>query len=323
MATGFLRALGAAIALALVPAAHADNYPSKPVKVTVPFAAGGATDIIGRFIADRLTRELGQTFVVENRAGANGAIGSEAVAKSPPDGYNLLVVTAGTHAINKSLYKNLPYDPSKDFTHVAMVAVAPNVVVVHPDVPAKTIPELIDYMKKNPGKVNYGSAGSGSTLHLAGELFKTMAGVDITHVPYKGGSAAQVDLLGGRIQVMFDSISPALQHIQAGKVRALAVTGDKPSPMLPGVPTVSDAGLKGYSATAWFGVVAPANLPPDITAKLNTAINKILASDGAKEQLLKFGADPAPASPADFKRHVDADVEKWRKVVEASGARAD
>jgi tripartite-type tricarboxylate transporter receptor subunit TctC len=322
----FLRRARALIAIAATAAASlawADAYPSKPVKVIVPFAAGGATDIIGRFVADRLGRELGQTFVVDNRAGANGAIGAEAVARSPADGYSLLVVTAGTHAINKSLYKSLPYDPVKDFTHVALVANAPNAVVVHPSVPAKTIPELIAYAKQNPGKLYFGSAGSGSTLHLSGELFNTMAGVELVHVPYKGGSAAIVDLLGGRIQMMFDSISPALPNIQAGRTRVLAVTGSKRTSILPDVPTVAEAGLPGYVATAWFGIVGPANMPPDVTKKLNAAINKIIATDEARAQLTKLGGEPFIASPEEFRAHVQTEVAKWAKVVEASGAKAD
>ena len=317
-----LASLSAVFLAALVhlPAAA---YPTKPVRIVVPFAAGGATDIIGRFMADRLGRELNQSFVVENRAGANGAIGAESVARSPADGYTLLVVTAGTHAINKSLYRSLPYDPVKDFTHVAMVATAPNVVVVNPSVPANNIQELIAFMKKSPGSVSYGSAGSGSTLHLSGELFKTMTGVDIVHVPYKGGSAATIDLLGGRIQLMFDSIAPAIPNIQAGKIRALAVTGAKRSPMLPDVPTVAEAGVAGYAATAWFGLVGPAGMPPEVTKKLNDAVNRILATDDAREALRKHGAEPFAGTPEDFTRHVTTEVAKWAKVVEASGARAD
>jgi tripartite-type tricarboxylate transporter receptor subunit TctC len=317
------RALIAVAATLSASLAWADSYPSKPVKMIVPFAAGGATDIIGRFVADRLSRELGQPFVVDNRAGANGAIGAEAVARSPADGYTLLVVTAGTHAINKSLYKSLSYDPVKDFTHVALVANAPNAVVVHPSVPAKNIRELIDYAKKNPGKLYFGSAGSGSTLHLAGELFNTMAGVQMVHVPYKGGSAAIIDLLGGRIQLMFDSISPALPNIQAGRTRVLAVTGAKRTAILPDVPTVAEAGLPGYVATAWFGIVAPANLPAEVTKKLNAAINRIISTEEARQQLTKLGGEPFVASPEEFRAHVQSEVAKWAKVVEASGAQAD
>ena len=208
-------AIACVVAVLAAPAASAQSWPSRPLKVIVPFAAGGATDTIGRFMADRLSREIGQPVVVENRAGANGSIGSELVARAEPDGYTLLAVTAGTHAINKSLYKNLPYDPVKDFTHVGFFGTSPNVVVVHPALPAKNIRELIDYAKKNPGRISFGSAGSGSTLHLAGELFKSLARIDIVHVPYKGGSAAQVDLLTGNIQLMFDSLSTAIPHVNS------------------------------------------------------------------------------------------------------------
>lgn len=303
--------------------AVAQAWPTKPIKVIVPFAAGGATDTIGRFMAERLSKEVGQAVVVENRAGANGAIGAEFVARADPDGYTLLAVTAGTHAINKSLYKNLPYDPVKDFTHVGFFGTSPNVVVVNPQLPATNIRELIDYAKKNPGKISFGSAGSGSTLHLAGELFKSLAGIDIVHVPYKGGSAAQVDLLAGNIQLMFDSLSTAIPHVRAGKVRALAVTGDQRSRALPELPTVAEAGLAGYVATAWFGFVGPAGMPRDVTRKLNDAINRILRTEDARKQFATFGADPVPKTPEEFRAHVEAETAKWAKVVEASGAKVN
>jgi Uncharacterized protein conserved in bacteria len=315
--TGLLAAL---FTLA-VPAVLAQAYPARPLKLVVPFAAGGATDAIARFVADRISRDLGQPVVVDNRAGANGAIGSELVARSEPDGYTLLAVTAGTHAINKSLYKDLKYDPVKDFTHIGFIATAPNVLVINKSLPVSSVNELIDYARKNPGKLSFGSAGTGSTLHLAGELFKTMASVDIVHIPYKGGSAAQVDLLSGNIQLMFDSLSTALPHIKSGRVRALGVTGETASAALPGVPTVSDAGLGGYSATAWFGIVGPANMPASVTRRLNQSINKALETEEARRQFETFGADPSPKTPERFRDHVVAEVAKWAKVVEASGAK--
>lgn len=304
-------------------AAVAQPFPSRPIKVIVPFAAGGATDVIARFMADRMSKELGQPVVVENRAGANGAIGSEAVARSEADGYTLLAVTAGTHAINKSLYKDLKYDPVSDFTHVGFFGTSPNVVVVNPALPVQNIRELIDYAKKNPGKISFGSAGSGSTLHLAGELFKSMAALDIVHVPYKGGSAAQVDLMSGNIQLMFDSLSTAIPLIKSGKVRALAVTGEARTPALPDLPTVSEAGLNGYVATAWFGFVGPAKMPVDVVRRLNETINSILRTEDARKQFATFGADPAPKSPEQFRAHVGVEVDKWARVVEASGAKAN
>jgi tripartite-type tricarboxylate transporter receptor subunit TctC len=297
--------------------------PERPVRLVVPFAAGGATDILARLVAERLSRTQGQPVVVENRAGANGAIGSEQVAKAPPDGLTLLAVTAGTHAINRSLYRNLPYDPVRDFTPVAMLGSAANVLVVHPSVPAQSVPELVTHLRRNPGKLHFGSAGSGSTLHLSGEMFKAMAGVQMVHIPYKGGGPAQADLLGGHIHMMFDSISAALPHIQSGRVRALAVTGAERSHALPALPTIAEAGVPGYAATAWFGIVGPAGLPAAVTERLNQAINAILAEPDTRAQLTKLGAEPKPMSPAQFGAFVRAEVDKWAKVVEAAGVKAD
>lgn len=312
----------AALLIITMPA-FAQPYPTRMIRIIVPFAAGGATDVIARFMADRMSRELGQPVIVENRAGANGSIGSELVAKAEPDGYTLLAVTAGTHAINKSLYKNLPYDPVTDFTLFGFLGTSPNVIIINRDLPVRSVQELIDYAKKHPGKLFFGSAGSGSTLHLAGELFKSMAGIDIVHVPYKGGSAAQIDLLGGSIQLMFDSLSTAIPHIKSGKVIALAVTGETRIDVLPDLPTVSEAGLPGYVATAWFGLVGPAKMPADITRRLNETINKILQTEDARKQFAIFGANPSPQTPEQFKQHVIAEVNKWAKVVEESGAQAN
>jgi tripartite-type tricarboxylate transporter receptor subunit TctC len=301
----------------------ADPYPSKPIKMIVAFNAGGATDIIARIVSQKLSESLGQTVIVDNRPGATGIVGTEMVAKSAPDGYTLLMVTAGTHAINASLFKNLPYDPVKDFVHINFTATAPNVLIVNNSVPANSVKDLIKLAKEKPGQLTFGSAGSGSTLHLSGELFKSMAGVDITHVPYKGGAPAMTDMLGERLTMMFDSISQAVPHIKAGKVRALAVTSAKRSQSLPDVPTIAEAGVPGYESTAWFGVVAAASTPKEIVTKLNTEINKALADPEVKEKLLALGTEPVGGTPEQFTAHVTAEVAKWAKVVEASGAKVD
>jgi len=301
----------------------ADPYPSKPIKMIVAFNAGGATDIIARIVSQKLSEGLGQSVVVDNRPGATGIVGTEMVAKSAPDGYTLLMVTAGTHAINASLFKNLPYDPVKDFVHINFTATAPNVLIVNNSVPANSVKDLIKLAKEKPGQLTFGSAGSGSTLHLSGELFKSMAGVDITHVPYKGGAPAMTDMLGERLTMMFDSISQAVPHIKAGKVRALAVTSAKRSESLPNVPTIAEAGVPGYESTAWFGVVAAASTPKEIVTKLNIEINKALADPEVKEKLLALGTEPVGGTPEQFTAHVTAEVVKWAKVVEASGAKAD
>ena len=327
--TGFLKrafavTAGVVLISAGASAVHAaDAYPSKPIKMIVAFNAGGATDIIARIVSQKLSDSLGQSVVVDNRPGATGIVGTEMVAKSPPDGYTMLMVTAGTHAINASLFKNLPYDPVKDFVHINWTAVAPNVLIVNNSVPATNVQELIRLAKEKPGQLTFGSAGSGSTLHLSGEEFKYMAGINITHVPYKGGAPAMTDLLGGRLTMMFDSISQAVPHIKAGKVRALGVTSAKRVPALPDVPTIAEAGVAGYNSNAWFGVVAAANTPKDIVAKLNAEINKALTDPEVKEKLISLGTEPVGGTPDQFTAHVKAEVVKWAKIVEVSGAKVD
>jgi len=300
-----------------------DAYPSKPIKMVVAFNAGGATDIIARIVSQKVSEGLGQSIIVENKPGATGIVGTDMVAKSEPDGYTLEMVTAGTHAINASLFSKLPYDPVKDFVHITLVATAPNVLIVNNSVPVKNVQELIKLAKEKPGELTFGSAGSGSTLHLSGELFKSMAGVNITHVPYKGGAPAMTDLLGERITMMFDSISQAVPHIKAGKVRALAVTSAKRSQALPDVPTIAESGVPGYEAIAWFGVVAAANTPQPIVAKLNAEINKALADPEVVKKLNELGTEPVGGTPEQFTAHVKSEVAKWKKVVEASGAKVD
>jgi len=312
-----------AFALAAIAGAQAPAYPTKPIRLVVPFPAGGATDILAREVAKHLTDAWGQSVVVDNRPGAGGNIGSELVAKAAPDGYTLEMGTVGTHAINASLYSKMPYDHVKDFVPVILVAGVPNVLEVNPALPVNSVQELIAYAKANPGKLNFASSGSGTSIHLSGELFKVMAGVQMTHVPYKGSAPALQDLIGGQVQLMFDNLPPSLPQIKAGKLRALAVTSAARAPALPDTPTVAEAGLPGFEASSWFGVLAPAGTPPEIVNKLNAEIAKWLASPGAKEKLANVGANIAGGTPEDFARHIQAETAKWAKVVKESGAKVD
>ena len=304
--------------------AHAQaSYPSKPIRLVVPFPAGGTTDILARAVAQRLTETMGQPVVVDNRAGAGGNIGADMVAKAPPDGYTLLMGTVGTHAINASLYAKMPYDHVRDFAPVILVAGVPNVLVVNPALPVNSVQELIAYGTANPGKLNFASSGNGTSIHLAAELFKTMTGVQMAHVPYKGSAPALVDLAGGQVQLMFDNLPSSLALIKAGKLKALAVTSAQRSAALPDVPTVAESGLAGFEASSWFGLLAPAGTPKDIIAKLNGEVTKWLATPEAKEKLAAQGAIPAGRSPDDFMRHIAAETVKWQKVVKDSGAKVD
>jgi tripartite-type tricarboxylate transporter receptor subunit TctC len=308
---------------ALAPAQAPAAYPTKPIRLVVPFPPGGATDILAREVAKHLTDAWGQSVVVDNRPGAGGNIGSELVAKAAPDGYTLEMGTVGTHAINSSLYSKMPYDHIKDFVPVILVAGVPNVLEVNPALPVNSVQELIAYAKANPNKLNFASSGAGTSIHLSGELFKVMAGVQMTHVPYKGSAPALADLIGGQVQLMFDNLPPSLPQIKAGKLRALAVTSATRAPALPDVPTVAEAGLPGFEASSWFGVLAPAGTPPAIVTKLNAEIAKWLTSPEAKEKLASVGANIAGGTPEDFARHIQAETSKWAKVVKESGAKVD
>lgn len=310
----------AASTLAMAAAAPA-AYPDKPIKLVVPYTPGGVTDALARYVAKGLADRVGQPVIVENKGGGGANIGADAVAKSPADGYTLLMGSAATHAINASLYKKLTYDHVKDFAPITQVAQVPNILVLHPSVPANTVRELIDYAKKNPGKLNFGSSGSGGTIHLSGELFKSMAGVDMVHVPYKGSAPAVSDLLGGQVQVMFDS--SVVPHVRSGKLKALAVTSAKRSSALPDVPTMAEAGLPGYESTAWFGILAPAGTPEPILARLHAELTAVLRDPATVEWMKAQGFDPVGDSPAQFASYIRKETDKWAKVVKASGATAD
>jgi len=303
--------------------ALAQAYPTKPVTIIVPFAAGGTTDILARIIGQALTAELGQPVVVDNRAGAGGNIGGQAAAKAAPDGHTLFMGTVGTHAINASLYKKMPFDPVKDFAPLTRVANVPNLLVANPAQPYKSVKDLIAYAKANPGKVNFGSSGNGSSIHLSGELFKSLAKVDMQHVPYKGSAPAVTDLLGNQIGIMFDNMPSAIQHVRSGKLVPLAVTTAKRSPELPNVPTIAEAGVPGYEATSWFGMFAPAGTPAPVLAKLNAAIVKVLGQPDVKKKINEQGAEVYSETPEQFAAFIQAESVKWGKVVKESGASLD
>jgi len=313
----------AAIEVATLSAAQTPAYPMKPIRLVVPFPPGGATDIIARAVAQKLSETWGQSIVVDNRPGAGGNIGTELVAKAPPDGYTLEMGTVGTHAINASLYAKIPFDNVKDFVPIILVAGVPNVLEVTPSLPVNSVQELITYAKANPGKLNFASSGNGTSIHLSGELFKVMTGVQMTHVPYKGSAPALQDLIAGQVQLMFDNLPPSLPQIKSGKLRALAVTSATRAPALPDVPTVAESGLPGFEASSWFGLLAPAGTPPAIIAKINAEVAAWLASPEGKEKLASIGANAAGGSPEDFARHIQAETAKWAKVVKESGAKVD
>ena len=315
---------GAGALIALVAAVTwAQPFPTRPIRIVVPFPAGGTTDVLARAAAQKLSESLGQPAVVDNRPGAGGNIGAELVAKAPPDGYTLLMGTVGTHAINPSLYPRMPYDHVRDFAPVILVAGVPNVLVINPALPVNSVAELLAYAKANPGKLNFASSGNGTSIHLSGELFKTMTGVQMAHVPYKGSAPALQDLMGGSVQLMFDNLPSSLALIKAGKLKALAVTSLARAAALPDVPTLAESGLPGFEASSWFGLLAPAGTPQPVIAKVNSEVAKWLASPEAKEKLLAQGAIAAGGTPEDFARHIAAETAKWQKVVKESGAKID
>ena len=319
----FLSATGAGALVAAMPhTTVAQSYPTRPIRFVVGFGAGGATDVIGRLMAKKIGDALGQPVIIENKAGASSNIGAEIVFKAAPDGYTFYVC-AITSAINVSLFPKLPFDFARDFEPVALFANVPNILVVHPSVPAKSLQELIDHARANPGKLSYASSGSGTSIHLCGELFKMLAKVDLVHIPYKGSAPAMIDMVGGQVHVMFDNMPSALPHVKAGKLRALAVTSAQRSPSAPDVPTMGEAGLAGFDVQSWFGLVAPKATPKDIIARLNTESVKALGSADIKERFMDLGAVPGPMSPEAFGEFIRAEIARWSGVVKVSGAKVE
>jgi len=308
----------------ILSAVQAQIYPARPLKMVIPYSPGNSTsDILGRSLAQKMSADFGQQVVVENRPGANGMIGSEAVARAAADGYTILFGATGPNAINVSLYPKIPYDPVKDFSPITLVAITTSVLVLHPSVPANSVQELVRLAKSKTGRLSYGSAGSGGVGHLAGELFNTMAGVKLVHIPYRGMAPAVIDLLGGQIDLMFATMPGTLQQIQAGKLKALAVATARRSEVLPKLPTMSEAGLPGFEASSFFGMFAPAKTPPEIVARLNESFVKILKSPDVRELMLSQGAEPVGDTPEQFSAFVQAEIKRWARVIAASGAKPD
>ena len=315
--------LVACAAAAVATLAAAQSYPTKPIKLIVPFPPAGSTDISARAVAGKLGERLGQPVVIENKAGAGGNIGTEQAAKAPADGYTLLVGTVGTHAINSSLYSKMPYDHVRDFAPVILLSTTPNVLVVHPSLPVGSVRDVINLAKAKPGELTFASSGAGTSIHLSAELFKSMAGVQMTHIPYKGSAPMVIDLISGQVNMAFDNLSSSIAHIKGGKLKALATTGSKRSPALPDLPTVSEAGLTGYDSTSWNGVFAPAGTPKEIIDRLNRELRAILESPETRKFFADQGAEAGGGTPEQLASFVRAETAKWSKVVKDSGAKVD
>ena len=315
-----VRSLTVALCAALPLAASAqERFPSKPVRIVVPFAPGGSTDIVARYLAERLTTALGQSVVVDNRPGAGGNIGAESVARAARDGHTLLMATTGVMAINQSLYKNMGYDPAQDLEPVSYVASITNVLAVPIDLPAANVQELIALARAQPGKLSFASSGAGSSTHLSSELFKSMAGIDVLHVPYKGSSQALTDLMAGRVSLIIDNMPSALPFIKAGRLRALGVSGSKRSPALPELPTIAEAGLRGYESLSWSGIAAPAGTPKEVITRLNREISAVLAQPDMRQKLADAGAEAVGGAPEIFAEHIRAEREKWSRLIKERG----
>jgi len=313
--------LKAAVLLAMTVAASAEDYPNKPVRLIIPFPPGGSNDVVGRMFATQLSEKLGKQVVVDNRGGAGGVIGTEVAANAPPDGYTLLIISIA-HSVNPWLYK-LNYDPIKSFTPVAILASGTNVLVVNPELPVKSVKELLDLAKQKPGELQYASAGVGSFQHLGGELFKLEAGVNILHVPFKGGGPAMIDVIGGHTKIMFSSLVQTTPHIKSGKLRALGTGGAKRSPVLPDVPTIAEAGVPGYEALNWWGIVAPAGTPPAIVEKLHKDLTAVQDSSIIQDEMAKQGANVVRMSSAEFGQFMQSEMTKWQRVVKEGKLKAE
>jgi len=318
----FLRCLAVSLCALLLPGlASAVDYPTRPVKFIVPYPPGGTTDVLARIIAQWLTEKMGQTFVIENKPGCGNNIGTELAIKSPPDGYTMLLVNPA-HGINATLYKDLPFNVIRDVAPVAGLVRSPNVMEVTASFPAKTVKEFIDYCKANPGKINMASSGSGTSVHMSGEMFMMMTGCKMLHVPYKGAGPAIADLIPGQVHVLFDNLPSSIGHIKGGRLRALAVTSAERDAALPDIPTVGDT-VPGYEATAWFGIGMPKGTPRDVIEKVNAEVNRALADPKMRERLAELGGKPIPGTPEDFGRVMQQETDKWSKVVTASGAKVE
>ncbi|HTS41138.1 MAG TPA: tripartite tricarboxylate transporter substrate binding protein [Xanthobacteraceae bacterium] len=313
--------LKAAVLLAMTVAASAEDYPNKPVRLIIPFPPGGSNDVVGRMFATQLSEKLGKQVVVDNRGGAGGVIGTEVAGNAPPDGYTLLIISIA-HSVNPWLYK-LNYDPIKSFTPVAILASGTNVLVVNPELPVKSVKELLDLAKQKPGELQYASAGVGSFQHLGGELFKLEAGVNILHVPFKGGGPAMIDVIGGHTKIMFSSLVQTTPHIKSGKLRALGTGGAKRSPVLPDVPTIAEAGVPGYEALNWWGIVAPAGTPPAIVEKLHKDLTAVQDSSIIQDEMAKQGANVVRMSSAEFGQFMQSEMTKWQRVVKEGKLKAE
>jgi tripartite-type tricarboxylate transporter receptor subunit TctC len=308
--------------LAATVTAGAQDYPTRPITLVVPYAAGGGNDVMARTVAEKMSKTLGQNIVVENRAGAGGSIATRQVARAAPDGYTLVLGGTGTLAVNPTLYDNVGYDPRKDFAPVGLIGTGQLIVLVNPGVPAKTIPELIALAKKEPGKLSYASAGIGSGIHLGAVLFEQMAGVQLTHIPYRGTAPALTDLIGGHVQIYFSSIPSAIGIAKEGKVRALAVTGPQRSPIFPDLPTVAEAALPGFEAVLHYGIVAPAGTPRPIVEKLNAALREAVSAPDTRERMAADGTEPLPSTPDEYAADIDKEETKWSAIVKRAGAKA-